>query len=260
MRHPAALAWIACVLVAGAGCRQGGGDGDADADGDIDADADADADDDFDAALCEGTFPLGGECAPFGQRCCGSGERCTLVPTGTADGGLREACADETNEGRQGAPCAELGDEACGAGAWCFEHPMISFCALFCERSGDCPNDPMTTCDFIVESEAAYNVCTPAFTECDAVAGTGCPAGFACTLVLRAMNVLVACVPEGVHAAGADCTDGAGCAAGSGCYDLGDGTKMCLGYCTLEEICDDGQACIDIGHYAQGVCPPPAEA
>jgi hypothetical protein len=258
LRYLAFIAWLACLAAAGAACRNGGGDGDADADSDADGDGDADADDDFDAALCDQPFPLGGDCDPTGQHCCGGGERCTLIPDGAADGGLRESCG-EAGDGRHGSPCAELGDESCSAGTWCYAHPMVSFCAKFCATGGDCPTDPMTTCGTITELGTEYHVCTPAYTDCDALAGTGCPADYACVLQMLERSVLVECVPVGTHAANEDCSDGAGCAEGSGCYVFEDGSQWCLGYCTLEETCADGQACVDIGHYALGVCLPPVD-
>jgi hypothetical protein len=252
------IAWIACVA-AGAACRNGGGgDGDADADADADGDGDADADDDFDAALCEEPFALGGDCDPTGQHCCGGGERCTLVPDGAADGGLTEACA-EAGDGRQGTPCATGGDEVCAAGFWCYAHPMMSFCAKFCATSGDCPSDPQTSCGTIEELGTDYHVCTPVYSECDALASTGCPDGFGCALQMLPTTILVSCLPTGTHAANEECSDGAGCVNGTACYEFQDGSKWCLGYCTLEENCPDGQPCVDIGHYSLGVCLPPAD-
>jgi hypothetical protein len=267
------LAGLACLLLPGAGCRRGGGS-DGDGDSDVDSDVDSDADDDFDTAACDSPFALGGECDPLGQHCCGGGERCTLVADGVSDGGLREACAEETGGGHQGMPCAELGDDACGAGAYCFAHPLISFCTRFCANGGDCPTDPPTTCVSVTGTSGAYNICTPAFNSCTTPDGTDdCPAGYACELELKLQTVPPSlfdlCVPEGTHDTNADCTDGAGCLAGRGCYPNPiDGTPTCLRYCLLGETCADGQECAriglyltgyDFGHYLLGVCPLPAE-
>lgn len=251
-RRLAIILWLGCFAAIDAGCRNGG-----DADADADSDGDADADDDFDPARCEEPFVRGGDCDPAGQHCCGAGERCTLVPDGEAEGGLREACV-EAGDGRHGTPCA-AGDDVCGAGTWCYAHPMVSFCARFCTAGGDCPTDPMTTCGTLEELGVDYHVCTPAFSECDVLASTGCPADYGCVLQMLPTNILVSCLPVGTHAVNEECSDGAGCAKGAGCYEFEDGSKWCLSFCALEENCADGQPCVDVGHYAVGVCLPPVE-
>lgn len=246
-----------------ASCRQtggGDGDGDGDADGDGDGDGDADADGDFDAAICENPFPLGGECEPFNQWCCEAGERCAIVAPDIAPDSPVESCVSSSGGGSHGSPCADGLDEACGGGTYCLPHTMVTFCSRLCLNSGDCPDEPEHTCVPIETTSSAYNVCIPAFAECNPLLEVGCPDGWACVMELFPSTVLTSCHPEGVHSVGGDCSDGGGCVMGSGCYQVSEGVSQCLEYCELTEGCALGGECIDIhpnptmDHPFYGVC------
>jgi hypothetical protein len=147
--------------------------------------------------------------------------------------GVGEICdASRTSDCALGLRCRA---EACG----------IARCYKFCDSNADCPTAG-TTC-----SVNAGTLCSLSDPGCDAVNGTGCPAGLAC----YSDGSNTQCVCPGTAAAGAPCLGGQDCIPGYACVATGPANQKmntCKKLCNTQLDCGLTGVCMTFGSY--GYC------
>lgn len=207
---------------------------------------------------CVGTVP--GDCSLLDQCGCASGMACGLDQT---DGTAR--CRN-AGTGRDHDACST--SENCAAGYQC---AGVGICSRYCISDPDCEGGGgrciysyyTTTGSPMLISDVRG--CS---TDCDPIARTGCPAGFACYLSPSGMTVsFTMCFPIGSIAEGESCAVAEQCQAGLHCADVGGGAR-CWRACRYAPAASDctaspGTSCrrpgspIVIAGQEYGVCAAP---
>ena len=185
------------------------------------------------SGMCRGTI-----CEIGSETDCSSGQGCYLVSDSStnclpAGDGTEGSVCEHANGCLPGLACVVSGDSAnglcqriccegdssqCGSGSYCLEFSSRTDGAGACSIS------------------------------CDPLAGTGCPAGYACQVYTMGVD----CGPAGTGVQGSPCNNSSDCAAGFACLDA-DGAGECLAYC--DGTCDDPTlTCNPITGFEIGAC------